>query len=131
MNSEPPAASRATVIGMLGLDAALIIIFAAFGIASHDGSLDMLSIARVAVPFLLPYLLLAATIKPTRLIHNVFPVGVALWLVTVVLGPVFRAAFFGDTSAMAFILVTAGVLGVFLLGRRSISNVVTRRHQNA
>lgn len=119
------------MIGMLGLDAVLIIIFAAFGIASHDGSLDMLSIARVAVPFLLPYLLLAATIKPTRLIHNVFPVGVALWLVTVVLGPVFRAVFFGDTSAMAFILVTAGVLGVFLLGRRSISNVITRRHQNA
>lgn len=131
MNSEPPAASRATVIGMLGLDAALIIIFAVFGIASHEGSLGLMSIARVAIPFLLPYLVLACTIKPTRLIHNVFPVGVALWLVTVVLGPVLRAALFDDTSAMAFILVSAGVLGVFLLGRRSISNLVTRRHQNA
>ena len=131
MNSEPPAASRATVIGMLGLDATLIIIFAIFGIASHEGSLDFWSIARVAIPFLLPYVALAATIKPTRLIHNVFPVGVALWLVTVVLGPVLRAALFDDTSAMAFILVTAGVLGVLLLGRRSISHLVTRRHQNA
>ncbi|GAA4472645.1 hypothetical protein GCM10023190_03440 [Enteractinococcus fodinae] len=131
MNSEPPAASRATVIGMLGLDAALIVIFAMFGIASHDGSLNFFGIARVALPFLLPYVVLTALIKPSRYIHNVFPVGVVLWLVTVALGPVLRAVLFNDTSAMAFVLVTAGVLGVLLLGRRSISHLVTRRRENA
>lgn len=116
---------------LLVVDAALITVFAMIGIASHDGALDFMSIARVAIPFLVPYLLLAATIRPRRLIHNVFPVGIALWLVTVILGPVLRALFFGDTSAMAFVLVTAGVLAVLLLGRRSISTLVTRRRQSA
>lgn len=116
---------------MLVIDAVLIIAFAALGIASHDGDLDPLSVTRVAVPFLLPYLLLAGTIKPTRLIHNIFPVGIALWLITVVLGPVLRAVLFDDTSAVPFVLVTAGVLAVFLLGRRSISTLVTQRRQSA
>src|SRR5690625_1565801 len=131
MITEPTPASRTTVLWMLVIDAALIILFAVFGIASHDGSLDPLSITRVAVPFLLPYLVLAATITPTKLIHNIFPVGIALWLITVILGPIFRAAFFDDTSALPFVLVSAGVLAVFLLGRRSISTLITRRRQKA
>ena len=116
---------------MLLIDAILITTFAVIGIASHSGDLSFTGIARVAIPFLVPYLLLAALIRPTRFIHNVFPTGVALWRVTVVLGPILRAVFFGDTSATAFILVTAGVLAVFLLGRRSISTLVTRRRQSA
>lgn len=131
MNPELAPASRGTVAWMLVIDTILIILFAIAGIASHDGNLDLLSIGRVAIPFLLPYLVLTALIKPTRLIHNIFPVGVALWLATVVLGPILRALLFGDTSALPFILVTAGVLAVLLLGRRSISTLVTRRRQRA
>lgn len=131
MNPELAPASRCIVAWMLVIDTILIILFAIAGIASHDGNLDLLSIGRVAIPFLLPYLALAALIKPTRLIHNIFPVGVALWLATVVLGPILRALLFGDTSALPFILVTAGVLAVLLLGRRSISTRVTRRRQRA
>ena len=129
MNSDPTLASRTTVAWMLILDAALIIVFAMFGIGSHDGAIDFPGIGRVAIPFLLPYLVLAVTIKPARFIHNIFPVGITLWLATVALGPVFRAVFFADTSALPFVLVTAGVLAVFLLGRRSISTLVTRRRQ--
>lgn len=131
MNSDPTPASRSTVAWLLVIDSVMIILFAILGIASHDGDLDLLSIGRVALPFLLPYLVLAILIKPTRLIHNIFPTGVALWLATVVMGPVFRALFFGDTSALPFVLVTAGVLAVFLLGRRSISTLVTQRPQRA
>lgn len=116
---------------MLIIDALLITIFAMIGVSSHDGNLEFLNIARVALPFLTPYLLFAATIKPTRLIHNIFPAGIALWLVAVVIGPVLRAVFFNDTSAPAFIAVTAGVLAVFLLGRRSISALATRRRKTA
>ena len=116
---------------MLVIDTILITLFAIAGIASHDGNLDILSIGRVAIPFFLPYLALTVLIKPARLIQNIFPVGVALWLATVVLGPILRALLFGDTSALPFILVTAGVLAVLLLGRRSISTLVTRRRQRA
>lgn len=115
---------------MLAIDSVLIIIFATFGVASHDGDLGPLNIGRVALPFLLPYLILAGAIKPTRLIHNIFPAGIALWIMTVVLGPTFRAIFFGDTSALPFILVTAGVLAVFLLGRRAISTLIVRRRKS-
>ena len=131
MNPELAPASRCIVAWMLVIDTILIILFAIAGIASHDGNLDLLSIGRVAIPFLLPYLALTALIKPNRLIHDIFPVGVALWLATVVLGPILRALLFGDTSALPFILVTAGVLAVLLLGRRSISTLVTRRRQRA
>lgn len=128
---SPPVASKSTVATMLGIDAALIVVFAIIGISSHEGDLGFFNVSRVALPFMLPYLLLAATIKPGRLINNIFPAGIALWIITVVLGPILRAIIFGDSSALAFILVTAGVLGVLLLGRRSISTLVSRRGKNA
>ena len=117
------------MVALLAVDAILIIVFAIIGISSHDGSLDPASVARVAVPFLIPYLILAAGIKPSRLIHNIFPMGVILWLSTVVFGPILRAALFNDTSALPFISVTAGVLALLLIGRRIISTLVTRRKQ--
>lgn len=125
------SASKSTVAFLLAIDAILIVVFASFGIASHGGSLDPASIARVAIPFLIPYLILAIGIKPTRLVHNIFPMGVILWLSTVIIGPILRAALFDDTSALPFILVTAGVLALFILGRRIISTLVTRRKQTA
>jgi len=116
---------------MLAVDLVLIIIFAIFGITSHNGELSFTSVARVAIPFLVPYLVLAGSIRPTRLIHNIFPAGIALWLVTVILGVILRAAIFNDTSAPAFILVATGVLAIFLLGRRIISTLATRRRRTA
>lgn len=131
MTSGSTTAQPTTVAVLLLIDAILIVVFAVVGIMSHDGGLEIGSIARVAIPFLIPYLLLSSLIKPTKLIHNVFPVGIALWLSTVILGPVLRAALFQDTSAWAFIFVTAGVLAVFLLGRRLISTLIVRRNQTA
>src|SRR5699024_12496349 len=101
----------------ISIDAILIIIFAIIGISSHEGDLGPANIARVAVPFLLPYLVLAATIQPTRLIHNIFPAGIALWVLTLILGPILRIVWFQDTSAPAIVLVTAASLAIFLLVR--------------
>ncbi|GAA4109607.1 DUF3054 domain-containing protein [Enteractinococcus coprophilus] len=131
MTSEPLTATKSTVAILLIVDAILIVVFAMIGISSHEGALEPLSIARVAIPFLIPYLLLAGCIKPTQFIHNIFPMGVILWLSTVILGPILRAVLFGDTSALPFILVTAGVLAVLLIGRRIISTLVSRRKQTA
>ena len=131
MTTEPKPASTPYVTTMLIINALLIVIFAIIGVASHDGNLGISNIARVAIPFLLPYLILAAAIKPTKLINNIFPAGLALWLITVVLGPILRSMLFSDTSALAFILVAAGVLAVFILGRRSISTLLTRQRKTA
>lgn len=129
--ATPPVASAKTVATLLFIDTVLIVIFAIIGVASHDGALNVPNIARVAIPFLVPYLVLAVAIKPKHLVHNIIPAGIALWLTTVILGPVLRAVLFDDTSAMAFVLVTAGVLGAFLLGRRSISTLVSRKQNTA
>lgn len=135
MSTEPKipplAATPSTVFFMLLIDAILIVIFAIIGLTSHSGDVGPVTIARVAFPFLLPYLVLAAAIKPTRLIHNIFPAGLALWALTLVFGPILRIVLFHDTSAPTFILVTAVVLGVFLLGRRSISSLVSRKRKTA
>lgn len=130
MSTEQPVASRATVTTMLAIDTVLIVIFAMIGVASHDGGLHVANIARVAIPFILPYLVLAILLKPRALIHNIFPTGAALWLLTVGLGPVLRSVFFNDTSAVPFILVSAGVLGVLLLGRRIVTTLIARRRQS-
>ncbi len=129
MTPEPLSATNSTVAFLLAIDVLLIVIFAMIGISSHDGSLDPGGIVRVALPFLAPYLVLAISIKPTRLVHNIFPMGVILWLSTVVIGPILRAVIFDDTSALPFILVSAGVLALFILGRRIISTFVTRKKQ--
>lgn len=131
MTTQPQLASKTAVTWLSLLDAVLIIIFAMIGISSHDGALDIASVARVAIPFLVPYLALSLALKPRRFIHNVFPVGIGLWIATVILGPVLRAALFQDSSALAFILVTAGVLALFLIGRRIISTLVTRKQRSA
>lgn len=131
MTTELKVATRPTVIALLAVDTVLIIIFAILGVSSHNGGLNFTSVARVAIPFLVPYLILAGSIRPTRLIHNLFPTGIALWLVTIILGVILRAAIFNDTSAPAFILVATGVLAAFLLGRRIISTFATRRRQTA
>lgn len=129
--TSPPLASTSTVATMLIIDAVLIVIFAIIGVSSHDGDIGVANVARVAIPFLVPYLLFALAIKPSKLIHNIFPVGIALWLLTVILGPMLRLVIFHDTSALAFILVTAGALGAFLLGRRGISTLVSRKRKTA
>lgn len=131
MTTQPQLASKTTVTWLLLLDAALIVIFAMIGISSHDGALDAASVARVAIPFLVPYFVLSLALKPRRFIHNIFPIGIVLWIATVILGPVLRAALFQDTSALAFVLVTAGVLALFLIGRRIISTLITRKQRNA
>src|SRR5699024_8718401 len=62
-------------------------------------------------------------------IHNIFPAGVALWVLTLILCPILRIVLFQDTSAPAFIFFTAAVLGIFLLGRRRLATLVTRARQ--
>src|SRR5699024_4834435 len=120
MSTEPKRpslpATPPAVFFMLAIAAISLVIFALIVVSYHEGDPGPAHIARGAVPFLLPYLVLAATIKPTRLIHDIFPAGVALWVLTLILGPILLVVLFQDTSAPAFILVTAAVLGIFLLG---------------
>ncbi|MGP5411710.1 DUF3054 domain-containing protein, partial [Glutamicibacter ardleyensis] len=62
-----------------------------------------------------------------------WPTGLLVWLGTVAVGMALRIAM-GSTAAIAFVIVTILVLGVFLLGRRLICSLLFKRsakQQNA
>ncbi|WMY77449.1 DUF3054 domain-containing protein [Citricoccus sp. I39-566] len=103
-----------------GLDVLLIILFAALGRRTHESGMDLGGILLTALPFLAAWAVATALTRPGRTWARIWPAGVVVWLVTVVGGLLLRVAL-GDTAAPSFQLVTAGVLGLFLLGRRAVT----------
>lgn len=96
-------------------DFILVIVFAALGRAAHEGGLGPLEILGTAAPFLGALVLAWVIVLVTRLQPSKFwPAGVIVWVVTVTSGLALRILF-GDTAALAFVLVATGVLAVFLL----------------
>jgi hypothetical protein len=119
-----PRAMPAWLPGLaLAADALLIIVFAALGRRTHESGMDPAGILWTALPFLIAWA--AATLATHRGWALLWPSGVVVWLVTVIGGLLLRVLF-GDTAAFSFQLVTAGVLGVFLLGRRLVTTLLLR-----
>jgi hypothetical protein len=112
----------------LAADALLIVLFAALGRRTHESGLDPLGILETAAPFLLAWAMATAASRPRRTWTDLWPAGVVVWVVTVVGGLLLRVAF-GDTAAVSFQVVTACVLGIFLLGRRTVTALILRRHR--
>ncbi|GAB6858556.1 DUF3054 domain-containing protein [Microbacterium xylanilyticum] len=109
----------------LGIDALLVVIFAAIGRASHEHSLGALGVLETAWPFLVGlvagWALLRAWKAPTAPLRT----GALLVVVTVALGMVLRVVS-GGTTAVAFIVVATVTLLVFLVGWRGIAVLVAR-----
>lgn len=113
----------------LAADAALVLLFAGLGRASHSRGGALLGLIETAWPFLVGLLLVwgwgMVWRQPVRLLRS----GVPVWIGTVVLGMGMRLLS-GQGTAPAFILVAAVTLGVFLLGWRGIAALVLRvRHR--
>ena len=109
-----------------GVDLALIILFAILGRREHEHALDIGGIFETAVPFLAAYLVMTLISRPWTTIHRIWPTGILVWLGTVAVGMALRIAM-GSTAAIAFVIVTIIVLGVFLLGRRLICSLLSKR----
>lgn len=108
------------------IDVALVVTFAALGRASHAESLDLGGIARTAAPFLgglllcwIYLILKGVNLPPLR-------EGLATWITTLALGMVFRLMV-GDGVQIAFVLVAAATLGLFLVGWRGLWWLATRK----
>lgn len=115
------------------IDLALIILFAILGRREHEHALDIGGIFETAVPFLAAYIVMTLISRPWLTINRVWPTGLLVWLGTVAVGMALRIAM-GSTAAIAFVIVTILVLGVFLLGRRLICSLLSKRsakQQNA
>ena len=124
---------RSPAAPALVVDAVLVIVFAAIGRATHDG--DVLGpfgsgLATTAWPFLVAlvvgWLLSRAWRRPVALVRT----GLPVWAVTVVLGMVLRAVS-GQGVAVAFVIVAAITLALFLLGWRGVARLIGRGKRSA
>lgn len=123
VTSRAPAASRARVAGALALDAALVVVFAATGRASHDdGGAGLLGdggvgLATTAWPFLAAlgagWLVALAWRRPAAPLRT----GVPVWIVTVAGGMLLRAVS-GQGTALPFVIVATLALLALLVGWR-------------
>lgn len=107
---------RAWPIAIVG-DAVAVLLFVVIGRANHHESTGLHGIGHTAWPFLLGAALGLAVTAYTRLDPTSVRAGTRVWVWTVVIGLVVRAATGGGTPA-AFVVVTAVVLGAFLVGWR-------------
>ncbi|MDJ1370008.1 DUF3054 domain-containing protein [Gulosibacter molinativorax] len=99
----------------LVVDVILVIVFAATGRSSHDESLGPIAILGTAAPFLAALVIAWLIVRLTKLQPSAaWPPGVLIYAVTLTSGLALRILF-GATAAVPFILVTAGVLAVFLI----------------
>ncbi|MBL3689225.1 DUF3054 domain-containing protein [Leucobacter chromiireducens subsp. chromiireducens] len=109
----------------LVLDVALVLLFAGLGRGSHAREATLIGLLETAWPFLaalaLSWILCGAARRPIALLRT----GLPVWLGTVAVGMLVRWLS-GGGVALAFVLVTLGTLGVFLLGWRLIAMLIVR-----
>ena len=107
------------------LDLVLVLVFVGIGRRSRDEGEAFLGFLTTAWPFVagaaLGWLVARAWRRPLRVV----PIGVVVWVAAVVGGMLLRLAS-GQGVQLSFVVVTAVVLGVFLVGWRGIAALVRR-----
>ncbi|KTS64835.1 membrane protein [Microbacterium testaceum] len=118
---------------VLLVDLVFVVVFAAIGRATHDG--DVLGpagsgLATTAWPFVvalgLGWLISRGWRAPLAPVRT----GLIVWVVTVAVGMVLRAVS-GQGVAVAFVIVAAITLALFLVGWRAIARLASRRRRAA
>lgn len=128
MNRRPAeGAIRArTVLGALALDAALVVLFAATGRASHEEQAFGLGLWQTAWPFLaglaVGWLLTRGWRAPLAPVGT----GVGLWAAALVGGMLLRLVS-GQGTALPFVVVAALVLFALLVGWRAVARGIRSR----
>lgn len=121
-----PAAAPLPRLALVAVDLVAVVAFAVIGRASHGLGLDLMGILESAAPFLAGLAIAWALLVATRLDpRSIVPGWLAVWLVTVAGGLGIRLAL-GGTAAIAFVIVTAVVLGPLLLLPRAASALIRR-----
>jgi len=129
MSTERPV-DRPVALPALGIDAALVVVFCVIGRVSHaEGILgDIPGFLHTVWPFLAALLIAYAVLGAFRVpVERVFP-GIAVWVLTVVGGLLFRTLS-DQGTATSFVIVTALTLAVLLLGWRLVLALLRRRRR--
>jgi hypothetical protein len=115
---------RQTLIALFA-DVVCVIVFCAIGRRSHAEGLTVAGIAQTAWPFLagagVGWLLIGGWRRP----FTVIPVGLVVWVCTVVVGMVLRKVTSAGVST-SFVVVASVSTAVLLLGWRGAAALIRR-----
>jgi peptidoglycan/LPS O-acetylase OafA/YrhL len=129
--SRTPAATR-TILLAAAADTALIVLFAAIGRDAHQRGEIIAGVLSTAWPFLAGAAAAWLVVRVWRGPLALWPAGVAVWIGTVAVGMLLRAAT-GQVVVLPFVLVALAAVGVFLLGWRllaaAVNHLRTRRRR--
>ncbi|HEX4220544.1 MAG TPA: DUF3054 domain-containing protein [Acidimicrobiales bacterium] len=109
----------------VALDTVIVLVFVAIGRTAHAHGVTTAGLASTAWPFLAALALGWLAVAMGRRDGTAWSGGLVVWISTVVLGMVFRVVS-GQGTAVAFVFVALGFLGVTMLGWRAL--VVGIRH---
>lgn len=122
--SETRVAGRKSVLPAV-CDIVLILAFVVIGRGSHDETSGLTGVLATAWPFIAGAAIGWVVMRAWRAPRRVAWTGVGIWLATVVCGLLLRVLS-GQGIQPSFMIVTAIVLGIFLLGWRAIAALATR-----
>ena len=118
---------RSAVAGAYALDAALVVVFAVIGRASH-GESGIFGLLQTIWPFVTALSLAWIASLLGRVPVTAVSTGFGIWMVTIVGGMLLRALS-GQSTAFAFVIVASGVLLAFLVGWRVVVAFVVRHRE--
>ena len=122
--------SRAPLVYSALADLALVLTFVAIGRSSHQESASVFGFFTTAWPFVVGLVLGWVVARAWRGPIRVVPVGLVVWGMTLVAGIALRAIT-GQGVQLSFVIVTALVLALFLLGWRSVVRWTSRSRRAA
>lgn len=123
VDSEPAYPGRSLIVAF-GLDAALVVIFAAIGRASHSEDV-LLGLWTTAWPFLAALVLAWPITLAWRAPSAPARTGIPVWAITVAGGMALRALV-GQGVQVAFVIVAATTLLILLVGWRLVWALIRR-----
>ena len=126
-----PSRRRCLIAGAALADALAVVVFVALGRGAHDEGSALSGTVRIAAPFLLAAVLGWVASRAWRAPLDVWRAGVPIWVVTIVVGMLLRHTVFDRGTALPFVIVATGMVGLLLLGWRTVADVVTRRRGRA
>jgi hypothetical protein len=117
-------ASRVVALGAFSLDVVAVLLFVAIGRSSHHDGLSLAGMASTSWPFLAALVIGWSAGRAWRRPAGL-AAGVAAWIGCVACGMALRVVA-GQGTALAFIAVALGFLGLELLGWRLLAAGLAR-----
>jgi len=103
----------------VALDLVMVLVFVAIGRAAHSHGLTVVGLASTAWPFLAALAAGRLALAVGRRDGTTLSSGLVVWISTVAFGMAFRVIA-GQGTAVAFVFVALGFLGLTMLGWRVV-----------